>query len=341
MLGHSGFFHVDPRGEDAYPQRYRYAGDFRDGLAVVHGAEGAFHLRPDGQRLGTATYRYAEPFHTGFGVVADDRGVFHVDPEGRCLHAHRLASAEPFYNGVALCRTLDGELIRLRENGTWTRVAETVEPISMAELQAALGSGHRAGLFLRHAERYAITAETPDWGNGIPLTERGHAQAIALGSRLREATSLGFWSSPIERCCETARAIGRGAGLAAPTVETHTHLGHPGIYLDGTGHHEALMQADFHGYATGYLDNGVAPGSLAIPDASEELIAFMAEAMVPWAYTVFITHDFFSATLMSFLGLKAPDEDDWCDYLEGVCLLDGPSGLTFRRFLGVKELGPC
>ncbi len=337
VLGHDGFFHVRPDGSAAYGERYRYAGDFRGGLAVVHGAAGAFHIRPDGERLSAHSWEQAGPFHKGYAAVADADGWFHVDRSGQPVHALRLANAEPFYNGVALCTTLEGDLIRVRECGTWTRIADTVAPIGLAEVRAALGAGTRVGLVLRHAERHPITPESPNWGNGVLLTERGHRQGEALGQRLQGLGSLGLWSSPVERCRQTALAVAHGAQAPDPSVRTHTHLGHPGIYLDGTGHHEALMQADFHAYATGYLDQGIAPGSRPVPEASEELLAWVVGEMGSASCTLFITHDFFSAALMSYLGLKAPDRDDWCDYLEGVCVLDGPQGVQLRRFFGLSE----
>jgi broad specificity phosphatase PhoE len=329
-----GFFHIDGQGEDAYSRRFRYVGDFRHGVAVAHGSQGAFHIRTDGKPLNSATYDHAEPFHKGYAVVADQRGFFHADRTGQPLHTRRYQAAEPFYNNVALCRRRGGKMERLRVNGTWTRVPSNIEPISLAEVQQLLDQGGKVGLFLRHAQRHAITPRTPNWGNGVPLTEQGIRDAKALGAALANGAAIGLWSSPVGRCKQTCEAVARGAHCEDATVHTHAYLGDPSIYLDGTGDHEGPMRADFHVFATGYVDSGLAPGMRPIPEASEQLLTFLFEQMAVADCTMFITHDFFAATLMSYLGLKAPDETDWCDYLEGVCLADLEGERTFRRLLG-------
>ena len=329
-----GFFHITLSGSDAYSQRFRYTGDFRYGIAVAFQSGGAFHIRPDGSPLHQRTYVHADPFHKGFAVVADEEGFFHVDLSGKPLGNVRFNSAEPFYNGFALCRDRDNELIRLRINGTWTRIARNLEPIDQVEIRQLIGKGIRIGLFLRHAERHPMTVHTPTWGNNILLTEKGKEQARSLGCTLLMGVVIGLWSSPIERCKQTCTAIAEGLGKLAGRVNTHQYLGDPGIYLDDTDAHVEGMRQDFHMFATGYLDRGVAPGMVPIPEASEKLIRFMREKMREAACTLFITHDFFSATLMSYLGLKIPDRIDWCDYLEGVCLVEKNDEIEFRRFMG-------
>lgn len=340
VLGHEGFFHINTQGADAYAERFLYAGDYRYGIAVVFGSNGAFHINLDGARLNSATYRHAEPFHKGVAVVADERGFYHVDKHGNSIHSQRLRRAEPFYNGVSLCEGHDGDLIRLKENGTWTRIAQDVEPLDPIEIRSKLGNGTRIGLFLRHAERDPITPDSPNWGNSVLLTEHGVEVARQFGTQFA-GVRLGFWASPIARCGQTCAALARGAGIESPPINTHQNLGDPGIYLDGSGNHEEAMRHDFHDYATAYLDDGIAPGSRSVPEASEELLSFLLDKMAPWECTVFITHDFFAAALMSYLGLKAPDRDDWCDYLEGVCLIASTSGVTFRRILGQNRVTSC
>jgi len=338
---HHGFFHIDVKGADAYPARYGYAGDFRDGLAVVHGPLGTFHVRSDGRPLTSAMYVHAEPFHKGYAVVADKDGFFHVDKEGHALHAHRFRSAEPFYNGMALCRAREGHLVRLRVNGTWNRVAGDVTPIGLSAIREHLARGARVGLLVRHAERDPITPDTPNWGNDVLLTERGIADAELLGRALATAATVQLWSSPVARCRQTCQAIAAGAGSDGIAVFTHTHLGHPGIHFDGTGEHSELLRRDFHAFVEAYVNEGVAPGMRPAHEASEELLAFLTQHTSKADCTVFVTHDLFSAVLLNHLGLKAPDRDDWCDTLEGVCLIQDGDGTSFRRFEGVREVRRC
>jgi len=344
VLDCTGFLHIGPDGADAYPQRHRYVGDFRGGIAVAHGPAGAFHIRRDGNPLNARRFRFAEPFHQGFAVVADEAGYFHVDKWGRALHDHRFRRAEPFYNGVSLCIDASGRLVRLRENGQCAYVGEDLAPVSPSQVSRYLAQGRRVALFVRHSERHPITSASPDWGNGVLLTERGHEIAAGLGHALATAARLGLWSSPIARCRQTCEAIAGGAGSAGAPVATDPRLGDPGIYIDGTGLHAPAMRADYHAFVGTYVDTGRAPGMRPLSEASEQLLEFLHREMSVFDCTVFVTHDLFAAALMSFLGLKAPCREDWCDYLEGVCVIAGPEGHSYRRFLNRADEtseGPC
>src|SRR5436309_2356122 len=77
-------------------------------------------------------------------------------------------------------------------------------------------------LLVRHAAR-----EAPDrlvgWMPGIGLTDRGREQAKALAVRLADVPFAGLYTSPLQRCVETAEAI--AAGRKRPGVVTEEGLG--------------------------------------------------------------------------------------------------------------------
>jgi probable phosphomutase (TIGR03848 family) len=54
---------------------------------------------------------------------------------------------------------------------------------------------------------------------GIPLDERGHAQASSLAARLHELPLAAIVSSPLERCAETAAAIAAARGADGDAAE--------------------------------------------------------------------------------------------------------------------------
>ena len=56
---------------------------------------------------------------------------------------------------------------------------------------------------------------------GIPLDERGRAQAAALADRLRPVPLAAIVSSPLDRCLETAQAIAAGRPLGGADAEVH------------------------------------------------------------------------------------------------------------------------
>jgi probable phosphoglycerate mutase len=59
--------------------------------------------------------------------------------------------------------------------------------------------------------RHGLTATTghvlTGWTPGIPLDDRGQAQAAALAARLAPLPLAAIVSSPLERCRQTAAAI--------------------------------------------------------------------------------------------------------------------------------------
>lgn len=333
-----GFLHVCPDGTDAYAQRYSYVGDFKGGVAVAHSQGEAFHIRPDGSLLTGQRHKHAEPFHKSYAVVRDESGFFHVDRAGHPLHHMRFAAAEPFYNGVALCRTSSGDLLRLRENGSWIHVAPELEPISITGLREHMLQGHRVGLFIRHAERHPIEKDSPTWGNEVLLTPRGIDVAARLGRQFRGLGKLAFRSSPVERCRHTCAAMAEGAGLAQADIHLDRMLGDPGFLIDGSGSHELPMKADYHAFTSELLTTGHAPGTKPMAPECDAVLAQMHTQMAGAACTIFLSHDLFVAVMMAHLGLKAPTREDWCAYLEGVCLIETPSGFSFRRFAGEEAI---
>jgi len=65
--------------------------------------------------------------------------------------------------------------------------------------------------------RHALTPQTGDrlsgWTPGISLSDEGRSQVAALVERLRPVSLDAVYSSPIDRCVETARPIASSKGL--------------------------------------------------------------------------------------------------------------------------------
>ncbi|MBX7193913.1 MAG: histidine phosphatase family protein [Sandaracinaceae bacterium] len=335
-LGPNGFHHVRSDGADSYPQRYSYVGDFRYGVAVARSGARAFHIRTDGTLLHGRRFVDAEPFHKGAAVVCDEDGYFHVDRRGDALHTHRFARAEPFYNGYALCLTHAGEWVRLRASGAFSPIRHGCEALGASDVRAALGRGVRVALLVRHAERHEIDPSDPSWGDHVLVTDRGVAQATRLGTRLAGPWSTGLYASTVERCVQTAYAVGAGLGLTDPRVSRNDELACR-TYFDASRDHEPLMRRDYHELLTRYLGDGVAPGMRRIDEGSDALLARIHADMDSADLTVHVSHDLACAVLADHLGLKGATPDDWCDYLEGVCILRSAEQITYHRFRGLED----
>jgi probable phosphoglycerate mutase len=65
--------------------------------------------------------------------------------------------------------------------------------------------------------RHALTPQTGDrlsgWTPGISLSDEGRAQVAALVERMKPVSLDAVYSSPIDRCVETARPIASSKGL--------------------------------------------------------------------------------------------------------------------------------
>jgi len=107
----------------AYADRHRYAGDFRDGTAVVrYDADGLCgHVDRWGRPIHGGRFIDLDVYHKGWARARDERGWFHIDRSGRHAYPERFAAIEPFYNGQALCETLGGTRVVIGVSGSVTQ----------------------------------------------------------------------------------------------------------------------------------------------------------------------------------------------------------------------------
>jgi probable phosphomutase (TIGR03848 family) len=74
-------------------------------------------------------------------------------------------------------------------------------------------------LLLRHALTEQTGARLSGWTPGLHLSEAGREQARALAERLGPVSIDALYTSPLERCQETAAAVAAAKGLEVTTVE--------------------------------------------------------------------------------------------------------------------------
>jgi probable phosphomutase (TIGR03848 family) len=74
-------------------------------------------------------------------------------------------------------------------------------------------------LLLRHASTEQTGKRLSGWTPGVHLSERGVEEARALAERLTPLEIHAVYSSPLERCLETATAVAEPRGLKVETVE--------------------------------------------------------------------------------------------------------------------------
>ena len=172
VIGQDGWHHIHPSGEDAYPQRYawcgnfqeercsvrdsggwyfhiakdvipvyqerwRYVGDYRDGIAVVQAGDGqSTHIDADGQQVHGQWFIDLDVFHKGFARARDEAGWTHVNRVGVPAYSRRFAAVEPFYNGQARVERFDGGFEVIDETGD---VVVELRPSRRSEFAALSG----------------------------------------------------------------------------------------------------------------------------------------------------------------------------------------------------------
>jgi len=121
------FLHLDLEGVPVGTERHLYAGDFRDGLAVVRGRSDGLctHVDRSGQETHRVRFLDLDVFHKGFARARDAAGWFHIGLDGRAAYDLRFENVEPFYNGLALVWTRSGERLLVDRSGA---IRHTVTP---------------------------------------------------------------------------------------------------------------------------------------------------------------------------------------------------------------------
>ena len=188
---------------------------------------------------------------------------------------------------------------------------------------------------LRHGETAWNTERRMQGTRNSPLTERGRAQALAMGRALkaelvREPGPTIFLRSPLGRTCETALIVGRELGIAASEWRDDLRLAELG-YGQWEGftwkeieadHPDALSQwrADPHGFCP--------PGGESHFDLRRRSAAALADIIAGNIRTVVVGHGVSGAVLRGInLGLDA----------KAMFVLEKPQDAFFRLSQGAEE----
>lgn len=184
---HDGRYrHVIADGSFAYPKTWRYAGDYKDGFCVIQSDAGlCTHLDLKGEPLHGNWFVDLDVFHKGFARARDGEGWMHVDLRGAPAYARRFAAVEPFYNGQARVERLDGGLEVINEQGQ--RLIE-LRPARYSEFSAL--SGDMVGYWRTETIAAAVRLGVIE---ALPCTYGVLAEQVGLSSdgALRLLRALG------------------------------------------------------------------------------------------------------------------------------------------------------
>jgi len=209
-------------------------------------------------------------------------------------------------------------------------------------LSALPERGERYSLLVRHAEREHI-GDVMKMFDAL-LTEKGRADAFALGKELARTGSVVLHHSPVARCRETAEMIAAGivdAGGSAEMRGATNDLG--GFYLVGDGREmiPLIRKHDFLPFVRLWFDGALEPGlMMPLADAARAQLAFLDAQLRDGVHSyINVSHDW-NVMLMRehFFGMRH-DELGAPDYLEGVACYRDAGTLRLRASGKEREVG--
>ncbi|MCP4701147.1 MAG: methyltransferase [Gammaproteobacteria bacterium] len=155
-----------------YSERWRYAGDFRDGIAVVQADNGySTHISADGKYIHDSWLLDLDVFHKGFARAKDEAGWMHINRGGKPVYTRRFAAVEPFYNGQARVEGFNGGLEIIDETGA---TLVELRPALRSEFSAL--SGDMTGFWRTQTIAAAVKTGIFDALPGAVADIAGHCQ---------------------------------------------------------------------------------------------------------------------------------------------------------------------
>ncbi len=194
-------------------------------------------------------------------------------------------------------------------------------------LSALPERGERYSLLVRHAEREHI-GDVMKMFDAL-LTEKGRADAFALGKELARTGPVVLRHSPVTRCRETAEMIAAGiveAGGSAEMRGATNDLG--GFYLVGDGREmiPLIRKHDFLPFVRLWFDGALQPGlMMPLADAARAQLAFLDAQLADDVHSyINVSHDWNVMLLREHYFNMRHDNLGAPAYLDGIsCVREG------------------
>lgn len=184
-----------------------------------------------------------------------------------------------------------------------------------------MNTNEKISLLLRHSDRDDIPKGS--FGNEILLNEKGIQNAISFGESLADKKINRIFTSPVERCIQTAEYITKGYGRSIEIIKT-TALGAPGLHIT-----DEKIAGDFflkHGLQEIYkqfVQGKKLPGFASKKELYRNLTTFIQQNSLPNQTTLFITHDLPIAMYHFACNGFIYEAGKWINFLQGLILNNG------------------
>lgn len=176
----------------------------------------------------------------------------------------------------------------------------------------------KLALLLRHADREPIPVG--EFGNEIPINEKGKKNAFAFGEQLKGLQVTRIFTSPIYRCIQTAEHIREGFGSDLEITITK-NLGDPGLYIENeqlAG--EFYINHGFDEFYRRFVCHEQIPGVVSPSAYHMAMDNFLKENTSQNGLTIYVTHDSLIAFYDFCLTGKIYTKESWVKYLAGLII---------------------
>ncbi len=169
---------------------------------------------------------------------------------------------------------------------------------------------HKIAWIIRHAQRD---------GQNDALTDEGKQQAIKFGEKLAQLPVNAIYSSPTDRCTETAKLIADQLPGDVPIILDY-HLNEEGAYVTDMQKaietYQKLGPGEF--FKRLFTDQPL-EGYNIYSEAAEKILKFISSNTYENGITLFITHQFIIRMLNHYLrNLTYKDKVMKVDFLDGI-----------------------
>lgn len=179
----------------------------------------------------------------------------------------------------------------------------------------------KISLLLRHSDREDIPKGS--FGNEILLNEKGKQNAISFGESLAEKKINRIFTSPVERCVQTAEYITKGYGSSVEIIETAA-LGAPGLHIsDEKIAGEFFLEYGFDEMYNRFMQGKEIPGIPSVNELYHRINNFLKENTTQNGKTLFITHDMLIVFYHFSINKKVYTKDKWVNYMTGLTFKNG------------------
>lgn len=176
----------------------------------------------------------------------------------------------------------------------------------------------KLAVMIRHGDRDNFA--DGDLGNNVLLNKKGVENSLNLGVSLRGFAISRIFTSPIQRCVQTADCIAKGYGKEMEIIQTHC-LGNPGLHIsDDILAGEYFLKHGFFKILDEFINGIPSPGLRGKDEYQRLMTEFIHSETNETGLTLYVTHDSLIALYHYCISQTVYTPESWVEYLGGLII---------------------